>query len=115
MKIATFIEEYDLHDSLLENISIKGEKLVLDIDLCNWRQKNYSPEEDEMKVIKVTFENVHSYHLDATNDTVDSDSILEIRCTDVDISTTSKDMKIVFEGEGDIKIMTFRSDSVTVE
>ena len=43
MKIATFIEEYDLHDSLLENISINGEKLVLDIDLCNWRQKITAP------------------------------------------------------------------------
>lgn len=68
-----------------------------------------------MKVIKVTFENVQSYHLDSTNDTVDSDSILEINCTDVDSSSTSKDIKIVFEGEGDIKIMTFRSDNVTVE
>lgn len=76
MKIASFIEEYDLHDSLLENISIS-----VDIDFCNWRQKNYSPEEDEMKVIKVTFENVQSYHLDSNNDTLDSDSILEISWT----------------------------------
>jgi|GEM_PF-765821 len=114
MKIATFIEEYDLHDSLLENISINGEKLILDINLCNWRQKNYSPEEDEMKVIKITFEYIQNYHLDSTNDTVDSDSILEISCTDVD-SSSSKDIKIVFEGEGDIKIMTFRSVNVTVE
>jgi hypothetical protein len=68
-----------------------------------------------MKVIKVTFENVQSYHLDSTNDMVDSDSILEISCTEVDSSSMSKDIKIVFEGEGDIKIMTFRSDNVTVE
>ena len=68
-----------------------------------------------MKLIKVTFENVQCYHLDSTNDTVDSDSILEISCTNVDSSSTSKDIKIVFEGEGDIKIMTFRSDNVTVE
>lgn len=68
-----------------------------------------------MKLIKVTFENVQRYHLDSTNDTVDSDSILEISCTDVDSSSTSKDIKIVFEGEEDIKIMTFRSDNVTVE
>lgn len=50
MLIDTFIKEYDLHDSLLENIRIKGEKLTLDIDLCNWRQKNYSHEEDEVKI-----------------------------------------------------------------
>ena len=68
-----------------------------------------------MKLIKVTFENVQSYRLDSTTDTVDSDSILEISCTDVDSSSMSKDIKIVFEGEEDIKIMTFRSDNVTVE
>ncbi|AZK45321.1 hypothetical protein [Paenibacillus lentus] len=115
MKIDSFIEEYDLHDSLIENIRINGEKLVLDIDLCNWRQKNYSPEEDELKEIKVIFNNVQGYHLDSTNDTVDSDSILEISCSEVDSSSTVKDIKIVFEGELGMKIMTFRSDNVTVE
>jgi hypothetical protein len=115
LKIETFIEEYDLHDSLIEKIQFNGEKLVLDIDLCNWRQKNYNSDEDEMKEIKVIFENVQSYHLDSTNDAVDSDSILEISCSTVDSSSTSKDIKIVFEGEGDIKIMTFRSENVTVE
>ncbi|AWB46069.1 hypothetical protein DCC85_19100 [Paenibacillus sp. CAA11] len=90
MKIDTFIKEYDLHDSLMEDINIKSEKLVLVIDLCNWRQKNYSGEEDEMKEIKVIFNNVQSYHLDSTNDTGDSDSILEISCSDVDSSSTSK-------------------------
>ncbi|PZD93023.1 hypothetical protein DNH61_24870 [Paenibacillus sambharensis] len=115
MKINAFIEEYDLHDSLIKKNQINGGKLVLEIALCNWRQNNYSPNENEMKEIKVVFGNVQSYYLDSTNDTVDSDSIMEINCSDVDSSPTLKDIKIVFEGEEGIKIMTFRSDSVTVE
>jgi len=114
MNIDTFIQEYDLHDSLIENIQISGDQLVLDIDLCNWRQKRYIPEESEMRNIKVVFDNVQNYQFEGAEHQLDSDSILHISCSGVP-SATWKKIKLVFENNGIVKIMTFESDRVIVK
>ena len=36
MKIKDFMIEYDLHDSLLENVKLIEDKLILEVELCNW-------------------------------------------------------------------------------
>ncbi len=114
MNIDTFIQEYDLHDSLIENIQINDDQLVLDIDLCNWRQKRYIPEESEMRNIKVVFDNVQNYQFEGAEHQLDSDSILHISCSGVP-SAAWKKIKLVFENNGIVKIMTFESDRVIVK
>lgn len=47
----------DFHDSILEKIYNEGTKIILEIDLCNWRQKNYRENEDETKLIKLILSN----------------------------------------------------------
>lgn len=114
MNIDTFIQEYDLHDSLIENIQINGDQLVLDIDLCNWRQKRYIPEESEMRNIKVVFDNVQNYQFEGAEYQLDSDSILHISCSGAP-SAAWKKIKLVFENNEIVKIMTFESERVMVE
>ena len=115
MRIEEFIDKYDLHDSLVEQVENINEQLIFNIELCNWRQKDYSPKDDEMKSLKLVFNNVKDYTLDATTSEFDSDTILEFTCLHEGGSFEMHNIKFVIEGEGDIKIIEFKSDTVDVD
>lgn len=114
MRIEEFIINHDLHDSLLESVNFLEGKLVLEIELCNWRQKHYNQNEAEMKSIKLVFNNVKRYLLDATQNKFDSDTILEIKCLDCDDENDISLVKIIVEGESDLKIIEFESSNVEI-
>lgn len=52
MNISRFLSKYDLHDSILEGLKFNGVLLELNIELCNWRQKEYTQKDPEMKMIR---------------------------------------------------------------
>ena len=109
LKISELLNSYNFHDSLVDDIQCKGNEVVLKIDLCNWKQKNYKSNEAEMKNIELIFSNIEDYELDATIDTVDSDTILEFG---YDVNSNS--VKLVLEDEDNIKILKFKGENVDI-
>ena len=109
LKISELLNSYNFHDSLVDDIQFKDNKVVLKIDLCNWKQKNYKSSEAEMKNIELIFSNIEDYELDARIDTVDSDTILEFK-----YDGNSKSVKLVLEDEDDIKILKFKGENVDI-
>ena len=63
MTIKDFISSYELHDSLIENITYNTEtsELILSIDFCYWMQENYNNEEPETGMISLVFKNVSEF------------------------------------------------------
>lgn len=115
MKISEFKDQYDLHDSLVEKIDNSNGKVILDIDFCNWRQKDYKETDDEMKKIRLCFQNVKDYALDGSSGEVDSDTILEFdSMPQKAYSNDMQSIKIIIEGEDGIKIIQFISDEVDI-
>lgn len=114
MDIRDFYNEYDLHDSLLEKVDYNCNKLILTIDFCNWRQKYYCSTESETKLLNLVFYEVKNYSLDAINPSFDSDTILEFRVTNQEEHYGFYIISIVILGNGDIKIIKFESNNITI-
>jgi len=76
------LKNYDFHDSLLENISFdeKTKKLRLDIDFCNWKQKNYVDGDAETYMIALVFERFFSATIPEIK--LNSDQIVGFNVTD---------------------------------
>ena len=79
MNITQFLDQYELHDSLLEFVSYNAEKeeLELKINFCYWMQRNYDSSFPETGLILVKFYGVNKY-LGLTGNT-DDFSILELK------------------------------------
>ena len=71
------LAEYDFHDSLLEEVLYDkhGKKVLLRIDLCNWKQEWYSDAEEETSMLTLTFRNVSGVVLPGHK--LNSDEIIE--------------------------------------
>lgn len=109
LKISELLKNYNFHDSLVDDIQFRGNEIVLKIDLCNWKQKDFKSNEAEMKNIELIFSNIEDYELDATIDIVDSDSILEFGYDE-----NSKIVKLVLEDYDNIKILKFKGENVDI-
>ncbi|MBR4261165.1 MAG: hypothetical protein IKQ33_04360 [Clostridia bacterium] len=55
-----FVNNYNMHDSLINDISYSKEKneFIMVIDFAFWMQKNYQPNKPETGLIKVKFSNL---------------------------------------------------------
>lgn len=77
MNLKDFYNNYEFHDSLLNKIDFNKENgiLTMNIELCNYEQKNYKETDDETSIIDVVFKECKSY--DGLVGELDSYSILE--------------------------------------
>jgi hypothetical protein len=114
MNISKFLSKYDLHDSILEGLKFNGGLLELNIELCNWRQKEYTQKDPEMKMIRLIFNNVEDYIFDALSNNIDSDTILKFESLTADITSNIQNVALVVEGDKDIKIIKFKSSNVDI-
>ena len=71
------LAEYDFHDSLLEEVLYDkhGKKVLLRIDLCNWKQSWYNESDEETSMISMVFHNVSDVVLPEHR--LNSDEIIE--------------------------------------
>ncbi len=83
--------------------------VLLNIDLCMWKQNGYQDKEPELKKVILKFLNVTNYNWNSEKDEkdIDYDSIINITCENSTI-------KIVLEDE-DISILTFESNEVEID
>ena len=76
MLIEDFVTKYEMHDSLILNIVLENNSLILTIDFCFWMQSQYREGEVETGIIKVVFDSVTDY-VGITGE-VDNFSILDM-------------------------------------
>ena len=78
MILSELITIYDLHDSMIESIDVDSlpHKIIINITLCNWRQRNYSKDEPELIDAAVVFEDVSEFAMDPNCPYFDGDEIL---------------------------------------
>lgn len=88
MTINEFVNKYNLHDSLLENITYDEttKKIVLSIDFCYWQQDDYKDDMDETGMIVIEFDEVES--LKYVPYQINSDEIVDISHEDNRITLT---------------------------
>src|SRR5438105_205139 len=106
MKISELFREYDFYDSLVEGIIYhKNTNLVmLEIELCNWKQTYYAKTDPEMITGRIVFTNISKFDLTPNIMEFDGDEILEfsiVTFEEEEIET----LKLILLGDGDVKIL----------
>ena len=78
MTVKEFIQNYNLHVSLLEKFEYdKNNKIAkIRIDFCYWQQKGYKDDMPETGMIVVRFDNVKN--LDFSPYQINSDEIIDV-------------------------------------
>lgn len=109
IKLLEFFKRYDLHDSVIENIEYISEemKLVITIELCNWRQFFYKNDEPEMKTESIVFLGVHFFQVEPISLQINHNEIL-----DASFVLSENIVKIVFTNLDDIGIIMVKANSV---
>ena len=65
MLVNELISKFDFHDSNVIALHHKENNLVIKLDLCMWKQKNYNEGDDELKEVFIEFTNVEKYVWDS--------------------------------------------------
>lgn len=112
MKPTEFFEKFNLHDSLVNNVYFKDQKLILDLDLCNWKQSNYREEQPEIINGLLTFSNAQEYETELKLFVPDSNEILEVTVTSTKENPALEQVKLVLTSENDVIIVNFKATGV---
>ena len=109
MLVTELVKKINFNDSCVNELVYTNETVMLNIDLCMWKQKEYQDGETELKEVILKFFNVTNYNWDSEKKEtdIDYDSIINIACEE-------KNVKIVLEDE-DISILTFECSEVEIE
>ena len=109
MLVTELINKINFNDSCVNKLVYEKETLILDIDLCMWKQKEYNNDEPELMQIVLKFFNCKNYKWDSdkSEDEIDYDSIVDIICKE-------NSVKIVLEDD-DVSVITFESSEVIIE
>ena len=91
------LNEYDFHDSLLEDVLYDegNKKVFLKIDFCNWKQKWYNESEEETSMISLVFNNASNIVLPEHQ--LNSDEIIEF-----EVSKDNKVRIVIFNDIEDV-------------
>ena len=108
MSVTELIKKVNFNDSCVNELVYENETVILNIDLCMWKQNEYQDGDPELKEVILKFLNSTNYNWDSEKreDEIDYDSI-------VDVTFEEGTVKIVLEDEG-ISILTFKCSEVQI-
>ena len=76
MTLDSFFSTYDFHDSLISNINLNEDRIVITVDFCAWRQDDYVETEPETERLSLIFEDASDYN--GVLSAIDDYSILDV-------------------------------------
>jgi hypothetical protein len=82
-------------------------KLVINLELCYWKQSFYKDTEPEMKLGLLIFTGVAFFQTEPSSFSINSNEIL-----DVNFSLTNEDIKIVLTNDDDVGIIMIKAENV---
>ena len=108
MLVTELIKKVNLNDSCVNELFYANGTVILNIDLCMWKQIEYQDGDPELKKVILKFLNSRNYNWDSEKreDEIDYDSI-------VDVTFEEGTVKIVLEDKG-ISILTFKCSEVQI-
>lgn len=109
MLVTELVKNINFNDSCVNELVYKNGTVLLNIDLCMWKQKQYQDGETELKGIVLKFLNTTNYNWvsEKRESDIDYDSIIAITCEE-DI------VKVVLEDE-EVSILTFKCREVIID
>lgn len=112
MKIVEFLENYNLHDSVVESITFyqNEKRVVMDMDLCNWLQSFYEDGDPEIKVGQLEFTEVISFKTEPKVFTINSNEIIDVSV--LRIGSENETIKFVLTSEEDVIIVEIEAEGV---
>lgn len=81
MLLTELINNIYFHDSCVNKIVFSNKTIIMNIDLCMWKQKGYKKGSPELQEVNVIFSNITNYNWDSdkNEDEIDYDTILQIK------------------------------------
>lgn len=112
MKSIKWLETYNWHDSIIENIEyvFDERKVLISLELCRWKQADYEKSDPEMQKGILTFINVSSLQMEPPEFLINSNEILEMR-----VQHETKSIEIVLTGKDDVGKVCMIAESVCWE
>lgn len=109
MKLAEFFKKYNLHDSIIEAIEyIPGEmKIIINLELCNWKQSFYESFEPEMMAGLLVLLGVTYFQTEPNVLSIDGSEIL-----DVCFMPAENAVKIVLTNLDDVGVIEVKADRI---
>ena len=109
MYIKELLEQYEFHDSFIEDVIFENNRLELQIYLYNWETNKGT------RSIRLIFKEIRNLIFDATEKKFDCDSILEFSCEDIIlINEVCSKVKLLLDGDTNIKKIEFIAKEVEV-
>lgn len=112
MKISEMVNKYNFHDSIVEDIRFLHDerKLMIKVELCNWRQTSYKDGDTEIIEGNLVFSDVKKYEIEPGSVFFDSDEILETEVSQ--ISEDNEMIKMVLLGSDNVKVINIQASNV---
>lgn len=109
MLVTELVEKINFNDSCVNELIYANGIVILNIDLCMWKQKEYQDGEPELKKVTIKFLNSVNYNWDSEKreKDIDYDSIIDITCEE-------NTVKIVL-GDEDVSMLTFECREVQID
>lgn len=113
MDIPTFLEQFNLHDSYIENIGYEllNSSLIITLNFCNWAQADYKSNEPENLIGNLIFHEVTDVHISNQYMSIHDNRILDVRLEQLCILTFVIEVP---EPEG-VTLLSFHAKSVDWE
>ena len=81
MLVTELVNSINFNDSCVNKIVFLNEAVIMNIDLCMWKQKGYKEGDPELEEVDVVFFDVSNYNWnsDKSEEEIDYDTIIEIK------------------------------------
>ena len=112
MLVTELIKSINFNDSCVNKIVCLNDMVVMNIDLCMWKQKGYKENDPELKEVDVIFCGVTNYNWDSdkSEKAIDYDTIIQIKVEDNKIEIVLEDEEVSKESK--VSVLSFECNEV---
>ena len=109
MNIKELLEQYEFHDSFIEDVIFENNRLELQIYLYNWETNKGT------RSIRLIFKEIRNFTFKGTEEKFDCDSIVDFSCEEIiHLNEVCYKVKLFLDGDTNMKIIEFIGKEVEV-
>lgn len=108
MLVKELVKNINFNDSYVNKIEFSNEAVIINIDLCMWKQRGYKEGNPELEKVDVVFFDIINYHWHSnkSEEEIDCDTIIEIKAEDDKIEIILEDEEV--RGVSEVSILSFK-------
>lgn len=106
------VNNINFNDSYVNNIIFLNGTIIININLCMWKQKGYKENDPELKEVNIIFSNVINYNWNSNKRKEDIlyDTIIEIKAEDNKITVILEDEELLKVSE--VTVLSFECTEI---